>query len=400
MRSRPVRTAALVFFFLLPPLLSAQDYDGPRCAKCKTTGRLENKYCTPAIAAMEEKVLHCSYVFEKDKKGHGHPWLPCLRCRSPELAAAAQRDFDEIMGRRKKWLTRRRQVDEMLKTDLLHLETEHFVIAWDIPKIVTKNKKVYRCHEALHLYAERMEEYYRDFMGFFGIDEKEIRNKKHFVYLYERQKHCLKTSKEYTGLNCWNAAKLPGNPSILVSWYDKTNFPKEADLHRHLIHHLSHLFNVSYYRMEWLAATAGWADEGLAHFMEYRYFNRADNTCDEEGEEEIMSHSDWEYEVRVHVVAGKGPSFAELCNKSVTSLSGVEHKLVWSYMDFLFKCYKPERFKDFMKVIKAKRPSREALKEAYGLNVIAFQKKWEAYVLKNYREKPLKTATAPRRNRR
>lgn len=381
--------------------IESQDDDdpGPRCSRCKTTGKVENSFLTPSLAEMEKKVVYCSYVFQKDNKGRGLPWYPCARCRNPELGEAAKRQFDSIVAEKEKWLARRIEADSFLDADLIYVETDHFVIAWDIPKIVTKDKKAYKMHEGLHLYAERMETFYSDFMSFFGIEDKEIRNKKHFVYLFERQKHCLKAAKELTGLNCWNAAKMPGNPSILVSWHDKTNLPEDEDLHRHLIHHLSHLLNVSYYRMEWLAMAAGWADEGLGHFFEYHYFGKADNTCDEEGEEEVFSHSDWEYEVRAALDAGKGPSFAEMSTLSTTSLHGMHHQFSWSFMDFLMKKKDPKSFKVFMKAIKEKRESRDALEEAYSLNVMSFQREWEAYVLENYRTKPLPTAR-PRRQRR
>lgn len=384
----------LLFLFpliliLLPGEATLQEKDPTLCPKCKTTGKIENKYFTSRLLDMESRVLHCSWIMQNDKKGNGVSWLPCRRCRNPGLEEAARAELAKIIARNEKWLARRRDVDERLKTKLLHVETEHFIIAWSIPKIVTSAKKTYKSHEALHLYADRLEAFYTDFMTFFKIDPKQIRNSKHFIYLFEKQKHCLKASSEYTGLNSWNAAKLPGNPSILVSWLDKTNIPTDDDLHRHLVHHVSHLLNVSYYRMEWLAATAGWADEGLGHFFEYKYFGRADNTCDEEGEEEALSHSDWEYEVRQGVESGGWPSFAEICNKSTTALHGRDHQLAWSYVDFLLKKKEPARFLDFMKAIKAKKPCRDAMKEAYSLNVITFQKQWEEFVLATYRDKPL-----------
>jgi len=382
---------------ILSAAAHAQDVKGRKCSKCKTKGKIENPFMTPSITSMEEKALFCSYVIANDKKGHGISWIPCFRCRNPVLGERAEREFDTLVAAKTKWLDARLKAEEKLEMELTFVETEHFIIAWDIPKIVTKDKKTYKLHAALHLYAERLEAFFNDFMSFLRIDEKELRNKKHRIYLFERQKHCLKAGREYTGLNCWNAAKLPGNPSILVSWYDRGNMRTEEDFHRHLVHHISHLLNVSYYRMEWLAARAGWADEGLGHFFEYKYFGRADNTCDEEGEEEELSHSDWEYQVRQGVAAGKGPSFSEICSKSTTALHGRDHQLAWSYIDFLMKKKDPGLFKVFMKVIKQKKDCRDAVKEAYSLNVITFQKEWEEYVLEKYRKKPLPTV---RRNRR
>ena len=151
--------------------------------------------------------------------------------------------------------------------------------------------------------------------------------------------------------------------------------------------------------MEWLAVDAGWADEGLAHYFEIKYFNTADNTCDEEGEEEEFTSSDWEVDVRKALEAGKAPSFADLSIKSTTGLFKDEHKFAWSFVDFLMD-RDPKGFKKFMKAIKSKKKCRDALQEAFDLNFITIHGEWEKYVLENYRKKPLKAPARPRRFRR
>ena len=400
--NRRVVIAALALIILSgTPFLKTAAQSKRLCPKCKSTGKIANPFYTEAIERLEKNVRFCSYCFEKDTEGHGLPWLPCKRCRNPDLAAIAKVEFDRRVAERAEWLEKRRSEIDFLnpREKPLILETEHFIIFWNIPKIVTREKKIYKKHEALHLYADRMEAFYADFQKTLDIEEKEMRNKKHYLYLFDTQKSCLKASKELTGLNCWNAAKLPGNPSILISWKDRDALKTDDDFHRHLVHHVSHLLNVAYYRMEWLAMEAGWADAGLAHYFEIKYFDQANNTCDEEGEEEEFTNSDWEVDVRKELAAGELQSFADLSLKSTTALHGDDHKLAWSYVDFLLK-KDSGKFKLFMKGIKEKKPCRDALKAAYGLSFIGLQTGWEAYVLENYREKPRKTGPAARRNRR
>jgi hypothetical protein len=393
-------TLPFLLFLLLFPCPEAFAQDKKLCPKCKSTGKIPNPFLTEAIIALEENVEYCSHVFDADKTGRGLPWFPCERCRNPSLEKKAREEFDQLVADREAWIQSRRDaVDRVVepRRELLHLQTKHFTIAWNIPRITTADKKKYKMHEALHLYAQRMEDFYADFLRTLDIKDEEMRNRRHFLYLFEDQKSCLKAAKEFTGLNCWNAAKLPGNPSILVSWKDITYLKTDEDFHRHLIHHVSHLLNIAYFRMEWMALTAGWADEGLAHYFEMKYFNKADNTCDEEGEEEELSNSDWEVEVRKLVEEEKAVSFAEISVKTTTGLHGDDHKLSWSYVDFLMK-KNPRKFKLFMQAIKLKKPAMEALKESYGLNFITFQSQWKAYVLEKYRKKPLKVKG--RRNRR
>ena len=380
----------LFFYLFVAPAFAEKGGDRP-CSKCKSTSKIPNPFMDEKLLALEKPVLFCSYIIENDKKGRGLPWLPCPKCRDTPRWKKVNEAFKKEMKKRLEWLEARRKATAFLKTrtPLVHLETRHFIIAWSIPKIVTEDKKVYRLHEAAHLYARRLEAFYDDFMETLGLEDKEMRNTKHFLYLFEAQKSCLKAAQELIGLNCWNAARLPGNPSILISWRDKSSMPNDQDFLRHIEHHLTHLLNVAYYRMEWLAMDAGWADEGLGHYFEIKNFKIAGNTCDEEGEEEELLVRDWEFEVRKAVDAGNAPSFADILVKTTTALEGDEHMFAWSYVDFLMH-YRPRGFKIFMRSIKEKKGVREALKEGYGLNFISFQEKWQNYVLENYRKKPLK----------
>jgi len=385
-------TIIALIMILFAPCSGYAQTKGKLCHKCNSTGRIENPFMTESMKELEKDVLFCSYPLEKDKKGYGVDFIPCERCRNPDLAKKFKVKFDAIVKERLKWLEERKNNVSFLKPrrQLLFVETKHFSMTWNVPKIVTADRKTYRIHEAMHLYANRLEKFYRDFQSFFEIDDKEMRNTKHNLYLFETQKSCWKAAKEITGLTCFYAAKQPGNPSILITWKDNSTLKTDAQFHRHLIHHVSHLLNVVYYRMEWLATTAGWADAGLAHFFEIKYFNVADNTCDEEGTEEEFGASDWEFDVRKALTAGKLESFADLSVKSTTSLNGEDHKLAWSYIDFLLKVKPRNNFKVFMKAIKSKKACRDALKEAYGLSFIGMQTEWEAYVLDKYRTKPMK----------
>ena len=159
----------LVFWICLPgPQARSQEVADKRlCPKCNSTGKIPNPEMTEALLAMEGKVKICSHIHELDKKGRGLSWVPCERCRNPSLEKAAQEEFEAIVAEREEWIqARRERVDQCLnpRRELLHMQTEHFIIAWNIPKITTAEKKTYKIHEALHLYAERMEAFYADFL--------------------------------------------------------------------------------------------------------------------------------------------------------------------------------------------------------------------------------------------
>jgi hypothetical protein len=378
----------LLFFVLAAGTVSLgfQHKDERLCPLCKTTGKVVNPFYE-ANQHLEEGIRFCSWSIEKDRKGRGIPWLPCDRCRRPDLKAKATAEFEKEAAIRLEWLSKRREIDETLKMrqPLLHLETQHFKWAWNIPKF-TVDKKVYRMHEALHLYAERMEEFYAEFQRIHRISDPNNCNSQHELYCFERQIAASKACGLYGGQASPNGkVTWQGHPehSTFVTWLNKSEMPSDGDFHRDMIHNVSHLLTAAYNRGWWLFAV-GFAHEGSAHWWEMYYYKKATSYCFQENNSMASWVSTkWEAKVKKALMAGKVPSFADMILKPTDGLDEKDHVYAWSYVDYLMHL-DPHKAISFYDLLKQKKPVREALLQVFDMSVLGFEEKWKVYVMENY----------------
>jgi hypothetical protein len=408
------RIARLALALLLAvPALRAQETPPPagpepapgeaRCGWCQTTGR------TPFDAAGEFqleletgptwKVTHCSEALTSDNMGL--PWAPCARCKTPSLQAKAQAEWD---GRRKAgdaWLKDRRRADVLAGVDdpLVHVQTTHFLVVWNIPRITTAAKKSYDEHEAAHLYARRLEELYARYQKMFGITDRNNMKNLHTVMVFEKPEQQAGVAPAYTGLEGLPTVQRAGganHDSVTVTWWDKGFAPKEIDMWRHQIHEAIHQFTAVYYDImwfkpgeiglspPWLNDKYGWMIEGLAHWFEIDLDRRSETYCmREQNVDSRWGGTDWRKNIYKAVSGGDIPVFSEVINKPNSSLTAKENQFAWSWVDFLLSRDAAAMGKA-MKLAKQKMATRDILKEAWGLSMLDFEAQWKAWVLETY----------------
>ncbi len=359
----------------------AQGSPADLCGACKTTGKIENPWF---VEHGNEEVgcKGCSTFFEGDPAGCGAPFLPCARCRRADLKAAAERELATLKKEREAWLAGQRAVDARLGTKLTWVESDHFVIGFEPAHYKTRDKRDLDAHAAAHRFARRLEGMYADFERLFGIDDVRMRNRRHQVLIFERLKTMSKASEVLLSMTSGTAAKLAGDPSILVTWVDKSSLPGDLAMDRHVTHHVTHLLCSVFHLKEWLYSQ-GFLDEGIAHYFEMRYFGAADNSCNQEEEEEDFGNEDWTKAVLLAVQQGKHPSLAELCAKRTDQLRGSDHSFAWSLADFLI-AESPAKTAELMVKLKEKVELREALRIAFGQNFFGLEKAWRSFVLAEY----------------
>ncbi|MFH2001904.1 MAG: hypothetical protein ABIK28_19650 [Planctomycetota bacterium] len=389
----------LIHSILLAGICFSQDVpEDKKCPFCKTTGRLSNPFYEKYMNSLDlDKILFSSWVIENDPKGLGLPWYPCERCRNETLKAQAEAEFERLAAARQRWLAQRREIDKKLQAQepLLHLETEHFLWTWDIPEL-TYNKRKYRSHEALNLYAMRIEGFYNDFKREHKITDEDLQQankvtdgdlstKKFNLFCFERELIARKACPLY-GKQASPSGRvtLQGVPSVSVKWWDKTRMPTEDYLYRDMVHSVAHLL-VAVYHSPWWLFESGFAYEGLAHWWELYYSDKATSTCIREIN--ILTDwvaSKWEQKVKKAVLAGKCPSLVSLLGKNGGSLSAKEHIFSWSIMDYMMFLDKRKTL-DFCVILKQNRPAREAFYEVWGASILNFEAQWREYVKQEYK---------------
>ena len=375
----------------------------PRCGFCKTTGRVPFDADPEFVLEQDHgdtwTTQFCSVAL--DSPNMGLPWQPCPRCKTPSLHAIAQKEWDDHRAAGDDWLKERRKVDKLAAVDepLVQVQTTHFLIIWNIPRISTADKKNYDAHAAAHLYARRMEAFYARFQTMFGITDADNMKNVHTIMVFEKPEQQAAAAPAYTGLDGFPTVKRSGgsnHESTVVTWWDKSEFPKEVDMWRHQIHNIVHQLTAVYYNFKWfkpgeiglsppwLNDKYGWIDEGLAHWFEIDFDKVARTYCIREANvDSRWGGSDWRKNIFKAVSDGDIPPFAEIILKASPALSAKENQFCWSWVDYLLKL-DPLAMGKAIKLCKQKVQTRDILKECWNIQLIDFESQWKEWVLETY----------------
>lgn len=363
------------------------------CGDCSTTGKVEYDLRGAGVG-IEEGIEYCSVAMESDSVALGLGWSVCARCKAPTEQARAQIEFDREFGKRKKWLDERREeVDKPIKKEVMHLKTKHFVIAWGIPKVKSKGR-TYKQHEAMHLYADRVEEVYEQIMTLHGITDRRTAGTVHYLYFMESAKDSINLcpSLQMASGSGGRVSKY-GKESRMVTHGQQEELRKDEDFHQFVAHIVSHhVHNDVEICQNWLMKRYGWVSEGLAHYIEIRFHGSPNTWCNQEVGTGIVhwKGDDWEANVKKAMSAGEGMSLAELFGKASDSLTPKEHTFSWAYIDYLM-WLAPDKVPRMLREMKGPQlPDRDAIKKAFGISVGELQDGFDKFVSTEYSARPRK----------
>lgn len=410
---RAASAAALVALSLAAaPHVAAQEGEEPSPEElydCFENGKepyeIDDKYQIAVQSGEDWDVLWSSELIEEEDN-LGLPWQVCRRNQDQELKDAAQAEWDAYEAEGEAWLAERRRLDEVVDLDardIAHVETTHFMIAWAVPKIRSADKKTYDEWEAAHLYAARLEELYSEYKTMFGIEDVSNLRNKHHVYVFDRLREAKKAMPVYTGLIGNTTAKRAGGAtkqSVVVTHRDKSTYPSDDDFFRHLTHSMIHQFTAVYYDVRWfepgeygltppwLNDKYGWLDAGLAHWFERRQAGSTDTYCiREQDTTDRWKGPDWHKNVLKAVRSESWPSFAEVSTLPTQALTAKQHQFAWSWIDYLMLTQDRKNMGRAIRMAKEEYRAADILKEAFGISIISFERKWAEWVLVDYAEK-------------
>jgi hypothetical protein len=361
------------------------------CGECRTTGKVAFEV-PKEVLEQEKGCSSCSEVAAIADLNFGLDYQPCPKCLAPSLQKQVRAEWERDRDRGLDWLKSRREIDAFLDDPkhlkLMHCSTEHFELAWSIPKVKV-GRVVHDQHQSMHLYARRLEEAYATWLETFKLDHVNDQNAvRHVIMCFDSAKHANKAQPKYTGMGgtgITDGIKLMGSTSVYVNWWNKTKNRDDDEFHEYVLHNVVHLFLCSYYNYFWLARKNGWVDEGLSHWFTDRRFGKCRTHCFQEQDEASQwILSAWRPEVRKRVAADKLPVFAEVIVKHGETLTAEEHLFVWSWVQYLIDGFGPERFVQLLRGLKEQVPLRDVLQSAYGVSPFQFIENWKKYVIETY----------------
>ena len=221
-------------------------------------------------------------------------------------------------------------------------------------------------HALMHLYAERIEALRTMFLTVFELPEADLPHRL-LVFMFKDARDHNTIGPRVTGLGTQNSVGLKemGPDKYAFSmWQDTRTIPDDEALHRNIVHMVSHLLLSQMKPALFLGNKKhGWVDEGVAHWFEDKVVGKCTNYCFEE----ILMQSPasfkggrWRQAVRQFLDGGKHVAFAVLSDRNTDQLTFVEHTFAFAYVDFLLTDRGGARFRDFVRLLKNDKATRDA----------------------------------------
>ncbi len=313
--------------------------------------------------------------------------MDCKHCTAPGVEKALEKRRAVVAA----WLEgRKKRVEKLIRHEVLHGASKHFELVCDLkPMMVGKVR--YSTHMLLHLYLERLEDLYREFVTTMQSPKGRRPNRAE-VFLWRDGRDQALAALKFCGMGSKGAGvKLMGSESVYTMRRIKNLIRNDEDLHRNVVHNVAHLLLAGTPMENWIGKLkGGWVDAGVGHYFEFKLDGKCTNYCYQEtATNPNFKGGKWLVPVRKMLFSRKRPSFAAVSMKNTDELTPKEHALSFSWVHFLLEgdLVPKDRGKKFMVLVeslKKKVPTREALRKAYGIGPLAFEEKWKEWVLATY----------------
>ncbi len=349
-----------------------------RCTKCQNLGAKPCREHARADCQLEDNVLYCSHVAGCEGCG-GTGWLDCADCENEACEERLAEKRAGVPALREELA----KLDEEMKRPLRVAASEHFVLVCEVEGLKVE-KRPLSSHQVLHLYVDRLERLFADYLEILGAEESEFKQRVR-VMMWSNPRDHKEGSMRFCGCTGDTGVKLLGlDPTYSVPVL-KQYFKNDETLHRNVVHCTVHLLLSHQRPMNWIGnKKGGWADAGLAHWFEERYWGKCDNFCYQEVDTKGgYKGGKWKPAVRKLVALGKASSLGQLFQQNTTTLTMEQHAICFSLVDHLM-AQDPEDLNRVLRRLRGKVPTRDAIKEVYGLTVPALEEQWRQWVLSTY----------------
>jgi hypothetical protein len=349
----------------------------PACAPCGDRGMVACKLCASKPCVSQRGYLHCSVEISCGDCG-GARWRDCALCDK-----APEKDLGALRAELARWRHTRDSVDEhMARRDILHLDSKHYRLAFDLAR--SPFKAASNPHEAAHATLDLLERSWDEFVADSGAKPEELTGIAS-VYLWSGEKDQEKASSKWTLEKSTSVAKLMGAEPVLSLCFGKGRLRDERDLERECAHQLAHLWLSNVHKSVWLGGKkAGWLDEGYAHFCEQRRSGSIEVWCalSAKAQEDIGK---WRFESEVLARSADGAvvELASLSGLDTVAIAPAQRLFAWSYVDYIVRAH-PARLAQLARVLQSDKPTSEAIQTALGVSLTDFQLAWSTWMKANY----------------
>ena len=342
-------------------------------------------------------------------KRHAHSWgIRCSACWSDEACG----DCNELIGgpdAEAAALLRQRLAAEKAvfgDDDLVIAISPHFYVVTNLHKklkLVTERntRRIMTAHEVAHLYAERCERAYADFVHWFG--EPVLMQKPMAVYIVETDDTARDVGEAYFGkagihmnyafaYNDRIANGFCGNGFVVAA----KNEGADQHVHGFARHQIGHiLFSCWQLQGGFEEQCPRWAWVGAAHFLEKMVLELHDDYatfCYGETDGGTGPRDRWSHRVKMMSRKDRwSPIETFFGINSLSDMRYEDHLRAWSFMDLMLREDR-DRWLDLLTKLRNGTDEGTAFREALGFAPEQFHERW----LERVREKRESMADAPR----
>lgn len=350
-------------------------------ANCKTCGGSGREPCAKHVkaeCAWEDEVRYCSVAAACAVCG-GTSFLPCKKCANEDTKDTLAKKRERVALEREKLAS----YDETMGRPLRKVASDHFTLVFELDGLKVE-KRTAQNHELLHLYLRRLEKLYADYCALLDASDADFRERFQ-VFVWYLDPDQLKASLAFCAQAAPAGVKLMGNQVRYSTAANKKWFTTDEQLHRNLLHMVSHLILSHETPAAWIGnQKGGWAEEGLGHWFEYATFRRCDNYCFQEQDlSNDYKGGDYKLMCRKLVAGGDAPPFAAVFERNSDTLSRNEHVVAFSCVDYLLSL-DSKKFGALCADLRRRVPTRDALQTHFGVTPLELERRWKEWVLETY----------------
>jgi hypothetical protein len=278
------------------------------------------------------------------------------------------------------------------KRPFVVIKSPHFYLVTDIPRLRTKVQpggvRDMTMHEIAHVYVQRAEMAYRDFIRHMG--DRMTYERPCAIYLLEDERTKKRIAQQYFGN--WEPELLYGADAKTIGGgygynglaISNSKFREDEDLHFRMLHLLGHLFIST-----WVEGGGSvdicprWMFVGAAHWLSRlpEKFETEAEFCDGEGYAVSDSGDRWHLKCRKYARERKSlPIQRILDEKTFEGLDLECHVRAWSWFD-VFLREDRERFLNYLAAIRKGTDATTAMKAAFGCTPEEFDTRWRQRIL-------------------
>jgi len=357
-------------------VLAAFQATGRVCSNCSGTGRVPCAEHRSVELARESNAILCSF-YAGCTKCAATGSVDCASCGTAnadadraarELRSAAAKRFAGFEG--------------AAGRPLLAAASAHFDLVCELEPMRAQGKKRSQ-HELLHLYLDRMEQAYRDYLSFFALGDKDITARSQ-VFLWATRADHEKVGQALCGYTTFDVEYKRAVEAITSLWFDGKKLKEDEALHHCVVHQVVHGLMNAQPPVAWTGKLRmGWADEGLSLWFEDRLLGAPTGFCFWLDEDPMMRAPIQRPAVHKLLEPGRTLDFERLLTLDTIDMTREEQALGFALVDYLAARDAP-LLRSLLDRMRARTPSRDAFKEIYGLTLEELATAWRAWVTETY----------------